>query len=200
MYGGLRQHLYMLPAVAVLAGLGAAALIRAWRARGAGWVHWAVPVALAAALLIPAFEQTRLFPYNYVYVNPLAGIGGVQGNWETELQYISAREAFRRAPARAELACPLVLGELTRNRLREVAASNQCRPYIEPFRDEVGDDASRRRDPGAIWAVGRQRAGQGPPPYCTPEDNVTRPLRGEELVMTYVLRCTGSNPVGPSRP
>ena len=104
---GLRQHLYVLPAIAILAGVGAASLLRAREPAGASTrrVGWIAAAVLCLALAVPAVEQTRLYPYNYVYVNPIAGLGGVEGRWETEFQFISAREAFRRVPAGVEPAC-----------------------------------------------------------------------------------------------
>ena len=111
MYSGLRQHLYVLPPIAILAGVGAARLLRRrWGAAGSTRrVGWIPALILCVALAVPAFEQTRLYPYNYVYVNPIAGLGGVEGRWETEYQWISAREAIRRIPAGAEPACSLWL-------------------------------------------------------------------------------------------
>ena len=101
MYCGLRQHLYVLPAVAILAGIGAARVLQATRASGASRrLAWGAALVLALALAVPAVEQTRLYPYNYVYVNPVAGLGGVQGRWETEAQFISAREAIPQDPRR----------------------------------------------------------------------------------------------------
>ena len=42
---------------------------------------------------------------------------------------------------------------------------------------------------GEAWVVGRMRSGGRPPPACEERDNVTRMLRGERLVMAYVLSC-----------
>ena len=188
MYSGLRQHLYVLPAVAMLAGIGAAKVLQAARRKEAPLrVRWAAALVLALALAVPAVEQTRLYPYNYVYVNPVAGLGGVQGRWETELQFISSREAFRQIPANADAACSNSLvprqgqppGEIIHNCLE-----------LPPFEDEVGDEATVSATKWETWVVGRARSDNHPPNYCREHDNVTRPLRTEEIVMAYVLRCT----------
>jgi hypothetical protein len=188
MYSGLRQHLYVLPAVAILAGVGAARALRATRAREASpRARWATAIVLALALAVPAIEQTRLYPYNYVYVNPLAGLGGIQGRWETELQFISSREAFRRIPPNVEPSCSYRLVPAQGS-----TPSPLITPCLElpPFRDEVGDEGEASATEGETWVVGRTRSDNHPPNSCQEEDNVTRPLRTEEVVMAYVLRCT----------
>ena len=119
MYSGLRLHLYMLPAVAILAGIGAAKLIRATRAKGSSpRLRWAAALVLAVALAVPTVEQTRLYPYNYVYVNPLAGLGGVEGRWETDELYVSSREAFRSVPRSVTPLCAYGLKRRLANRRR----------------------------------------------------------------------------------
>lgn len=190
MYSGLRLHLYMLPAVAILAGIGAAKLLRAIRSKGSSpRLRWAATFVLAVALVVPAVEQSRLYPYNYVYVNPVAGLGGVQDRWETEQLYVSPREAFRRVPPSVMPLCSygLVLpGWTDWEMIRNCGPNNAL---FEPFRDELGEDATATPRAGEIWLVGRTRSGNHPPHWCREEDNVTRPLRTEEVVMAYVLRC-----------
>jgi hypothetical protein len=190
-YNGMRQHIYVLPAIAILAGLGAWRLQKWAQSKyPVGHGRTIVTVTLCAALLIPMFEQTLLFPYNYAYVNPLAGIGGVNDNWETDYWYASGREALSRVPRSAELLCSRFLVE---------PWDSDGRPELEPcdeeqltpFSGERGTEvASRwRDDTAATWVISRKRAGNRPPSYCEEADNVTRWLRGEEVVMAYVLRC-----------
>jgi hypothetical protein len=192
MYSGLRQHLYVLPAVAIVSGIGAARVLQATRVTGGSRsVRWAAAFVLTLALAIPAVEQTRLYPYNYVYVNPIAGLGGVQGRWETELQFLSMREAFRRIPPTVEPSCSYWL-------VPTEPMIDSCSGY-RTFRDEVGDEATARATKGERWVVvradprwvvARTRADDHPLDYCREHDNVTRALRTEEIVMAYVLRCT----------
>lgn len=88
-YGGLRQHLYALPALAALAGLGAALLMK-YRP------SWLVTITLALILLIPTAEQSLLFPYNSSYRNILAH--PMEGRWESDMHRISFLEAMSIAP------------------------------------------------------------------------------------------------------
>jgi hypothetical protein len=193
MYTGLRQHLYVLPAVAMLAGIGVAPLFRRIR-RGADQrsaVRWALAGGLAVALLAPAVEQTRLHPYEYVYVNAAVGIDGVQANWETELQFLSSREAFRRVPASARPQCALYVTSITPE---GDDGFGRCTIFLDPFRDEQGSDAVEDEVGDGVWVVGRVRGNAQPPEGCTVVDRITRPLRTEDLVMSYVLRCAGEEP------
>lgn len=180
MYSGMRQHLYLLPSVAILAGVGAQ---RLW-----GWAETNTPVErwraaaaalLCAALLVPMAEQLRLFPYNYTYVNPVARIGGVNERWETDYWVASAPEALSRVPKGAELSCYLVF------------PSVPCETsQLEPFADRRGTDVkSEWQGDTAPWAIVRIHAGNQPPEGCERGDDVTRRLGGEDVVMTYVLRC-----------
>jgi len=181
MYSGMRQHIYLLPAVAILAGVGAHQLWTWVEAREptGRWTGIAAAL-LCAALLVPMAEQLRLFPYNYTYVNPVARIGGVNERWETDYWVASAPEALARVPSGAELRCYLVFPSVP-------CESNQ----LEPFEDQRGTAVADewRDDTAATWAIVRKHAGNVPPPYCEDADSVTRNLGGEDVVMTYVLRC-----------
>ncbi|HSJ17147.1 MAG TPA: hypothetical protein VK920_03550, partial [Solirubrobacterales bacterium] len=190
MYSGLRLHLYVLPAVAILAGIGAAKLIRATGGkRSSPRLRWAAALVLAVALAVPTVEQTRLYPYNYIYVNPLAGLGGVEGRWETDQLYVGSREAFRRVPPSVTPLCSygLIIPSSPSSTIIHTCGLNHA--LVEPFRDELGEDATATPIAGEVWIVGRPRAGNHPPHYCREDDNVTRPLRTEEIVVAHVLRC-----------
>lgn len=185
MYTGLRQHLYILPAAAILAGAGED---RFW--------HWAdrqgnrrrirrggAAALVGLALIVPAAEGLLLFPYNYVYVNPVAGIGGINGNWETDYWWSSAREARSRVPADVDLLC--------------LPPSGHGIPATPVYPEDCGDDRANQffderpavREGFAGQTIGRIREGNGIPVNCAEADSVTRWLRGEEVVMSYVLDC-----------
>lgn len=91
-YDGLRHFLFVLPAVAVLAGLGAAAILE--RAQRARWRAVAWPAVLAA-LLLPAQDLIALHPYQTTHFNGLVGgLGGAYGRYETDYWVSSYREAM----------------------------------------------------------------------------------------------------------
>ena len=186
MYDGMRHHLYVLPAIAILTGLGAERFWswararrpeRRWRALAAG--------LLGAALLVPMAEQMLLFPYNYAYVNPVAGIGGVNERWESDYWLASAPEALSRTPRNAPLLCQFLLPP-------DGTELHSCSgDQFEPFLPRRGNAVVEkwRGDTSAVWVVSVARSGYRPPAYCEEVDNVTRWLRGERVTMSYVLRC-----------
>lgn len=186
MYDGVRQHLYVLPALVILAGFGAERFWawaqtrkpeRRWRALATG--------VMAAALVVPMAEQTLLFPYNYAYVNPLAGASGVNDRWETDYWFASAPEGISRTPRDSELLCTELLASPETLELIPCAGDG-----IEAFLDRRGDAVDERwKDDTATWAVGIRRGGNRPPEQCEEVDDVTRWLRGERVRMSYVLRC-----------
>ncbi|MBK8293962.1 MAG: hypothetical protein IPK93_03970 [Solirubrobacterales bacterium] len=184
MYSGLRQHLYILPAVVMLAGFGA---FRAWRRfgdrpGGSGGARAAVVVVLSLALLVPMAEGALLFPYNYTYVNPVAGIGGINGNWESDYWWSSQREAREEIPDAVVPKCSTALTQP--GSLDAEITAFPCLNYRvtdPPVGNEPAD--------ADVWVIGRKRAGNAVPDYCSVEGEVTRWVRGEDVVMSYVLRC-----------
>lgn len=91
-YGGMRHFLFVLPGLAVLAALGCSSLLgllRAPRARLAGWV------ALTGIALLPAIDMVRLHPYQATFYNALVGgTAGAQGRYWTDYPLTSYREAI----------------------------------------------------------------------------------------------------------
>jgi hypothetical protein len=190
MYNGLRQHLYLVPALAILSGVGAHRLWEWAGAREPLMRRRRLTVALlGAALLVPMAEQTLLFPYNYAYVNPLAGVGGVEDRWETDYWFASGAEAISRVPEDAELLCSRFL-LLPWQGDEEVQLEPCTEEQLAPFADRRGARVSERwRGDDTLWVVGRKRAANRPPEGCEEADSVTRWMRGETVTMAFVLRC-----------
>jgi len=69
-YNGLRHFLFILPAMALLAGLGATWLLAAVPRP---WAPKALPVLLVLVLVLPAWHLVQLHPYQMTYFNFLAG-------------------------------------------------------------------------------------------------------------------------------
>lgn len=188
LYDGLRQHLYAVPALAVLAGLAAhrLAAVHLDAATAPRWRRAVGTAVLSLALLVPAVEQALLFPFNYTYINPVAGLGGIEGRWETDYWRAAGREATTRVPTDAELRCSAL--ELPRT--GQPAGLWACGPDITPFAHLRGTDvAADADDHEGVWVIGRRREGATPPAACTSVDDVTRWVRGERVVMMHVLVC-----------
>ena len=196
---GLRQHLYVVPAAAILAGFGAHRLwLRASGNHGRSKWRWRFAAgALCVALVVPMTEQSLLFPYNYTYINPIAGIGGVNDRWETDYWWASSREALSRVPDDVEPACSAQL--IPRSSPTSAPDLFPCdsaiyERYLGPFATDRAAAPAPGADQQDLWVIGRKRSGNMVPDFCTSEDNVTRWLRGEDVVMSYVLRCDPTAP------
>ena len=75
-FSGLRHFLFVLPPIAVLAGVGFDSLLAWFEARSRA-VATVAMVALAAWMAWPASVLIRLHPYEYLFFNPI--VGGLQG-------------------------------------------------------------------------------------------------------------------------
>ena len=192
MYDGIRQHLYVIPALAILSGVGAAKFWAWSRRRGGGRRRHALAATLLAlGLVIPMAEQTVLFPYNYAYVNAVAGIGGVNDRWESDFWQASWPEALSHVPRGVDLTCAwdLIPPGIPRHvNLKSYPCSTE---QLSPFRGERGTEtpAKRGHEPPMRWVIALKRGPDQPPDTCEQVGNVTRWLRGETLTMSYVLRC-----------
>lgn len=93
LYSGIRQMLFILPPMAILAVLGSYKLVNFFvaKSRIAGY---AVAFIFFVILLLPVKHQAATFPVDYVYFNSLAG-GNKKawGNYEYDYYFHSIKEA-----------------------------------------------------------------------------------------------------------
>ena len=172
-YNGLRQHIYVLPALAALSGYGAWWLLDRARSRSKAAVVGTVTV-LAVALAVPTIDQLRLHPFQYVYVNEIAG--PVDGRWTADYWMVAAREAIQRIPAGEEVRCGWRRGG--------------CYRGVGPYSIEQGNHPTEGNiHSGEIWFIERTANRHRVPDGCREVDNVTRPLRSQEVTIAYVLAC-----------
>jgi hypothetical protein len=187
-YGGLRQHIYVLPAIAVLAAYGVHRLTSTDSGAVVGSARRRLTVGVVAALgiLLPTIDQLAMNPYGYVYKNDLAG--SIDDRWETDLHWASRREGlWNLPPVTAQVLCyrESTIGEARAPVVRDCTND----PRVKPFLSEIGRRAIVD-DPGDdVWVVGRRSNGSPPLTGCEPAANVTRRLHGVDVTMSYVLRC-----------
>lgn len=180
MYAGLRQHLYILPALAALAGIGAANLLKSSRLGG----H----LILVLALVAPTVAQFQLFPFQFVYKNAIAG--PIEDRWETDMHWVSARAALQRVPANAQAWCfdSAVVresGEFEQPVIRP--CEHEMR--VAPFAAEQGLRAQHIARDGEIWVIGRKYRGNPVPVGCRRVHPVERRLWFETITISHVLIC-----------
>jgi hypothetical protein len=96
----VRHFLFLMPPVALFAGLGVAALTAWARRNPVGWV----PVALAGLLCADtAATMYRLFPYESVYFSrAIGGVKGAEGRFDVEYWNQTFQECFEWLDARGE--------------------------------------------------------------------------------------------------
>jgi len=92
LYDGMRHFIFVLPPVAVLAGVGASQFAVLGISR---WIRLAAGGAVGAGLVAVLFEMWQLHPYQTVYFNHAiaGGLSGARGRHETEYWGSSYREA-----------------------------------------------------------------------------------------------------------
>jgi 4-amino-4-deoxy-L-arabinose transferase-like glycosyltransferase len=156
-YDGMRHFLFILPALA------------AWAAIGAGWL-WktfqrfssraVIATAVCAALGAQANSLVRLHPYEYTYFNCLAGgVGGASGQYETDYWLTSYKEAIEWIEAQPS--------EAGAGPIRVLVAANEnsrwCAAYFAGDRlvIETTLTAGQPGDmpPGIDYYVGTSRSG-----------------------------------------
>jgi hypothetical protein len=189
-YDGIRQHLYVLPAAAILAGVGAAAAW-SWARAGSAGRRAALAAGLGLALVAPMIQQAILFPYNYTYFNPAAQIGGINGRWEADYWYASVDEAVARVPRGVRMMCGGLVspGDLDAEPGVTPCAGIQFDAFDHRRGTELGADSAAGLNGSGLWVISLRRNGAVPARGCEEVGNVTRPLLGEDVVMSYVLRC-----------
>lgn len=186
MYDAVRQFLFVVPAMAVIAALGVRVLVQhleSFKDSSRRWVSPVLWIVVGVGLVVPVVDQIRLFPYNYVYFNELATVKPINGNWATDYWRASSQELTRIIPE-GETSCILIEDGVS---ARPCDADASFRPFWE----QRGQDAVA----GALvadeyWLVRENGGDIDVPAGCSLHGEVTRPLKAQTLVISQVLRCT----------
>ena len=206
-YGGVRQLLFALPALSVVAVAGIwwlAGTVAQSRFGASRAVAVAGPLLLAAALVVPSVDQAKLFPYNYAYFNRLISLKPIDGRWGTDYWQTSYRELARsyrelaRASERgATLSCPSRYGlDKVQLTAAYTALPEPCEwPTIAPYlgKGALVGGAALKSD-SEFWFVQANFIGPMIPSNCRIADSVTRSLHGQQVTMSYLARCLLQEP------
>jgi len=179
-YAGARQHLYTFSAIAGLAGVGIFQVMSRTRSKRI------TSLLLVFVLILPTHDSVSLHPYQFIYKNPLAS--PINDRWETDMHYVSAREALMYVPIGQEIYC-------YRERVKSdtIAGIRSCSggSQIKPFIEEQGskNDSKTLNQNSSFITIARKYGGSPPALGCEPTTNVERNLRGEKVILSYVLTC-----------
>lgn len=179
-FDATRHVLFIIPSLVLLAVLALRGFASESRV-----AHRLAVTAFLVGLIPAQVSNVTLFPYNYVYFNPLALFQQVDESWETDYWHLSYREALTHIPAQATVICgfwpdgPLESSEVP-------APCRELQPYV-PKEQWFADSTTTE-----VWLVMSQRyfvADRGNLGQCRPQGQVTRSLFGQELVLSAVFTC-----------
>jgi hypothetical protein len=185
LYDATRQVLFVVPAMAVLATVGAwvvAARVRRTGLRVLVAGSWSV---LVLGLLVPTVTALGLFPYSFTWFNAVTAAQPIDGRWMTEYWRPSFRELIPLVPAEGPDTCYPFLPETG---LRTCSNQLQITPYWD---DTRGTKAAPVRPLalGEYYFMTMNRGEYRAPDGCTEVGAVRRPLFFQQITMSFVARC-----------
>lgn len=189
-YDGGRQLIFIFPALALIAVFGLFGLMKALpfiTPSGRSGRRWVVGI-IGVWLTIITFEQVRFFPYNYSYYNVIAQGPQLNGQWQTDYWYASSREAAQFVAPSDPAMCGsggsynYNLGELP----------DVCRT-LAPYVGEGAEATESILEDREFWVIRNERIllefGPITSDNCRLHRDITRPLRGEDVVMSRAYIC-----------
>lgn len=194
-YDAMRQFLFIIPAWAIITGVGIWWLTRAMSGAGVGRLagRIVIGVLVAVALVMPTFDQFRLFPYNYTYFNEIATMQPINGRWATDYWRLSERELARKVDLGPSGLCPYGYAKGPVDwRPERILGYPTCRSNenFTVFRSVDGPSEQQPKlSPTQFWYTIENRSGYHMPENCRLADEVTRPLRGQTLMMSLAAIC-----------
>ena len=189
LYGGLRQLLFVFPALAILAvvGLSWTARLISRTPKSLYWRGlWLIAIV---GLSVPLFAQVRLFPYSFAYFNAAASLGDLEEQWEIDGWWLSGRElvADRQLPKRT------VCVESQDRPIAECARLGMVSPFLG---DSVFDDFPLAEDEYvALSRFGTPPSGD----ECVPTGGVVRPALLQTIKLSTADLCKVSLQSYPDR-
>jgi hypothetical protein len=184
LYQGLRQVLFTVPAYAVLAAIGVAALLGPARTRRRG----VLVVATVLGLALPVAVQIAMFPFQYFYVNVAGEAVGVPT--DNDPLGTSYRAALPHLPETVKVVCPRSNGAFER-RGRHLAdcRTQPRRSTLAPYWQASGRTGVDRPKTNEYYAILRGKDGIRVPTSCRTVHTTTRWRNLDSTVINRVVRC-----------
>jgi len=181
LYHGLRQMLFAIPALAVLATVGLAALLTKFRV---GRVRLAVAIGACVAMVLPTAAQAAMFPYQYGYINVAAEQLGVPAN--EDYFGMSFREHAYADPQDVKIICPFLrMGYIVWRDNEPDCRTRFAHTFSAYWRGRPTPD--RPKEPGEFYTL--LRGSRPTPPNCEIFREVERWRNLEKTVMSRMFVC-----------
>jgi len=188
LYGGLRQLLFVFPAIALLAVIGLYWVLL-WTARQKPRrltpIVWALVIA---GLFVTLISQLRLFPYSHAYFNAAASAGDIDRNWDVDGWWLSGRELVenQRFPERT------ICVDSAERTISSCSRMEMVTPFLSEF---GGSDIDLQEDQYVALSRFPYPVNQDP---CAPFREVTRGLFLQQIQLSHADVCTASLTQYPS--
>ena len=179
-FNGTRHFIFVYPALALMATVGFALVLS--RLRGQKIGRLSIFVAIAIAIVIPTINQLRLFPYNFIYVNPIAAAGGVSNNWELDFQGVSAREVVANSDYYSFVTCDDEVLSINTSCEDDASVAPYLTGYVQRGSGEQGNEER-------ILLFHQNSYGTPMNPDCIEVSQVQRWLFDQELSLFSAYDC-----------
>jgi len=183
-YSGLRQFLFLLPAIAMLITLALFVLVRHGGLRKIRGLWPTVAGLLVASTIATTSIQVQLFPYVASYFNPITVSGGIDGRWEMYSRKLAVGELYAKLSLEQRQRC------------------TKC-PPIDSFPSRYAAPATVDSEPMQYWEsirfppnVPKKNTKACP----TVADSVSRPYFGATITMLAVEMCDITGPPVEANP
>lgn len=182
LYQGLRQVLFSIPAMALLATFGLATLLAALRnAR----LRTAVAVVAAAGLVLPTVVQLAMFPYQHSYINVAAELAGVHP--DNDPLGTSYREFLPYVSEDHKLLCPQFPKGVIAKSIREDDCRSRDRGTLSTYWLASGKSTNILHGPEEFYVI--QRASFPEFDFCRTEHTITRWRNLGRTSISRLVKC-----------
>jgi hypothetical protein len=181
LYQGLRQMLFAIPALALLASVGLAALLTK---ATPGAQRVGVAVAAAIALVLPTAAQAAMFPYQYSYVNVAAQQTGITGFDGPDYFATSFGEYAYTDPLNVKVVCPFLRFGGVAERDGKDCRTRFAHTFSAFWRGRPTPDQPKGEEFYALL-----RGSRPTPPNCTPYRQVERWENLQKVAMSRMFKC-----------